>query len=152
MEKVVSYHGGPIEEYPPQVVEVLPAPIARLVVSMLREVVNSGTARRAKSLGLPVAGKTGTTNDYSDASFVGFSSSITCGVWVGFDDRQSLGPREEGARVALPIWMEFMGEAHKDRPAEDFTNSPLLEFPDQVGEILNPSGNSQDAGQTSLEN
>ena len=152
MEKVVSYHGGPIEEHPPQVVEVLPAPIARLALSMLREVVNSGTARRAKSLGLPVAGKTGTTNNYSDASFVGFSSSITCGVWVGFDDRQSLGPREEGARVALPIWMEFMEEAHKDRPAEDFTGSPLLEFPDQVGEILNSTGNPQEARGSSLEN
>jgi penicillin-binding protein 1A len=103
---------------------------------MLREVINSGTATRAKALDRPLAGKTGTTNDFTDAWFVGFSPSLTCGVWVGFDDHHSLGPKEEGARVALPIWMEFMGEALKDQPAEDFPHSPLLTSPDQVKEIL----------------
>ena len=152
IEKVASYRGGLIEAHDPQFVEVLPAPIARLALSMLREVVNSGTARRAKALGLPLAGKTGTTNNYSDASFIGFSPSITCGVWVGFDDRRSLGPREEGARVALPIWMEFMREAHADHPPEDFAGSPLLKSLEQVEEILNPPSLSQRAMEGSLEN
>jgi penicillin-binding protein 1A len=112
------------------------------MVSMLREAINSGTAVRAKAFAAkyPVAGKTGTTNDFSDAWFIGFSPSITCGVWVGFDDHRALGPKEEGARVALPIWMDFMSEALKTRPVEDFPQSPLLTNPDQVKEILASAG------------
>ena len=140
--KVVSFHGATIEQTTPQVVEVLPAPVARLVVSMLREVIHSGTAQQARALNLPLAGKTGTTNDYTDASFIGFSPTITCGVWVGFDDRRSLGPREEGARVALPIWMAFMKEALKEEHLKGFPHSPLLRSPAQVEAILHggPAG------------
>ncbi len=142
IDKVVSYSGATIEQTTPQVVEVLPASVARLVVSMLREVVHSGTAQRAKALNLPLAGKTGTTNDYTDASFLGFSPTITCGVWVGFDARRSLGPREEGARVALPIWMAFMKEALRDEGSKEFPHSPLLRSPAQVEAILHgaPAG------------
>ena len=136
IEKVVSYHGALLEEHRPQVAEVLPAPVARLMVSMLREVVRTGTARRVQSLNLPLAGKTGTTNDYSDAAFIGFSPTVTCGVWVGLDDRETIGPREEGARVALPIWMDFMREAAKVFPAGGFPYSPLLDSPEQVEAIL----------------
>jgi len=84
----------------------------------------------------PVGGKTGTTNDFTDAWFLGFSPSITCGVYVGFDDHRTLGPKEEGARVALPIWLDFMEQVVKDRPVEDFPHSPLLTSPEQVNEIL----------------
>jgi penicillin-binding protein 1A len=83
-----------------------------------------------------MAGKTGTTNDFTDAWFLGFTPSLTCGVYVGLDDHQTLGDKEEGARVALPIWMQFMGEVLKDRPVEDFPHSPLLTNPGQVKEIL----------------
>jgi penicillin-binding protein 1A len=107
---------------------------------MLREVINSGTGVKAKTLNRPLAGKTGTTNDFTDAWFIGFTPSLTCGVWVGFDDHHPLGPKEEGARVALPIWMEFMAEALKDQPVEGFPYSPLLTNPEQVKEILASAG------------
>jgi penicillin-binding protein 1A len=138
IERVNNYDGRVVDEFTPEVTDVLPAPVARLMVSMLRESINSGTAVQAKPLAskYPLAGKTGTTNEFSDAWFIGFSPSITCGVWVGFDDHRSLGPKEEGARVALPIWMEFMEEVLKDRPKEGFPDSPLLTNPDQVKEIL----------------
>jgi penicillin-binding protein 1A len=87
-----------------------------------------------------LAGKTGTTNEFSDAWFIGFSPSISSGVWVGFDDHRSLGPKEEGAKVALPIWMDFMSAALQNRPTEDFPNSPLLTKPEQVKEILASTG------------
>jgi len=138
IERVTNYDGRIVDEFPAEVTDVLPASVARLMVSMLREPINSGTALAAKSLAVkyPLAGKTGTTNDFSDAWFIGFSPSLTCGVWVGFDDHRTLGPKEEGARVALPIWMEFMSETLKERPVENFTHSPLLTNPGQVKEIL----------------
>jgi penicillin-binding protein 1A len=81
---------------------------ARTMVSLLEEVVKHGTASSAKKLNHPVAGKTGTTNDYTDAWFVGFTPSLTCGVWVGFDEKKNLGESETGGHAALPIWMDFM--------------------------------------------
>ncbi len=73
-----------------------------------------------------LGGKTGTTNNYTDAWFVGFSPSVTCGTWVGFDNRQSLGEKETGARAALPIWMDFMKVALANKPNEAFSqpNAP----------------------------
>jgi penicillin-binding protein 1A len=105
---------------------------------MLREVFNSGTAisGRAFAAKFPVAGKTGTTNDFTDAWFLGFNPSLTCGVYVGFDDHRTLGPKEEGARVALPIWLNFMQQIMDGKTAEDFPHSPLLKTPDQVKDIL----------------
>jgi penicillin-binding protein 1A len=140
IERVTNYDGRVIDDFPPEITDVLPAPIARLEVSMLREVINSGTGARAQALKRPLAGKTGTTNDFADTWFIGFSPSLACGVWVGFDDHRELGPKEEGARVALPIWMEFMGEELKDQPVEDFPHSPLLKNPEQVKEILASAG------------
>jgi penicillin-binding protein 1A len=138
IERVTDYDGRMIDEFTPQITDVTPAPIARLMVSMLREPINSGTAIRAKALAqkYSLAGKTGTTNDFTDAWFLGFSPSVTCGVWVGFDDHRSLGDKEEGSHVALPIWMQFMEEVLKTRRAEDFPYSPLLQRPEQVKEIL----------------
>jgi penicillin-binding protein 1A len=136
--RVTNYDGRLIDDFPPEVTDVIPASTARIMVSMLREVFNSGTAEsgRAFAAQYPVAGKTGTTNDFTDAWFLGFSPSLTCGVYVGFDDHRTLGDKEEGSRVALPIWLGFMGEVLKDRPAEGFPHSPLLTSPDQVQEIL----------------
>jgi penicillin-binding protein 1A len=143
--RVTNYDGRVIDDFQPEVTDVLPAPIARLETSMLREVFNSGTAVRAKALAqkYALAGKTGTTNDFADAWFVGFSPSLTCGVWVGFDDHHSLGPGEEGARVALPIWMDFMSQALAGQPVENFPDSPLLTNPDQVQEILASTGSER---------
>ncbi|MGD0012169.1 MAG: PBP1A family penicillin-binding protein [Terriglobia bacterium] len=140
--RVTNYDGRVIDDFQPEVTDVLPASVARLMVSMLREVFNSGTAVRARSLAqkYPMAGKTGTTNDFTDAWFLGFTPSLTCSVYVGFDDHQTLGDKEEGARVALPVWMQFMSEVLKDRPVEDFPHSPLLTNPGQVKEILASAG------------
>jgi penicillin-binding protein 1A len=154
--RVTSYDGRVIDDFPPEVTDVLPAPVARLMVSMLREPIEypTGTAVHAKALAAkyPLAGKTGTTNEFTDAWFLGFSPSLTCGVWVGFDDHHSLqepasplsavaeGFKEEGSHVALPIWMDFMSEALKDRPVENFPYSPVLTSPDQVKQILASAG------------
>ena len=142
INRVTNYDGAVIDEFRPEVTDVLPAGDARVIVSMLREVINSGTATRAHSLAAKyaIAGKTGTTNDFSDAWFIGFSPAITCGVWVGFDDHRTLGPKEEGSHVALPIWMDFMSEALKESPAEQFPNSPLLTSREQAGDILASGG------------
>ena len=82
--------------------------------------IEEGTGRSMRVLKRPLAGKTGTTNDLRDAWFVGFSPQLICGVWVGQDDNRPLGKRETGARAAGPIWREFMGQALKGQPAEDF--------------------------------
>jgi len=142
VSRVTNYDGRVIDDFQPEVADVLPAGDARIMVSMLREVFNSGTAVHAKALAqkYPMAGKTGTTNDFSDAWFLGFTPSITCGVYVGFDDHQSLGDKEEGAKVALPIWMQFMSEYLKGRPVEEFPHSPLLTNPEQVKQILASAG------------
>jgi penicillin-binding protein 1A len=89
---------------------------------MLRDVVDFGTAARARSLGVrvPAAGKTGTTNDFHDAWFVGLTSAVVAGVWVGFDQPSSIGDEAFGAKVALPIWAEFVKETERLLPAEDF--------------------------------
>lgn len=142
--RVTDYNGRLIDEFPPHVTDVLPAGIARIETSMLRQVFMSGTAVRERALALkyPLAGKTGTTNDFSDAWFLGFSPSVTCGVWVGFDDHHTLGKGEEGSHVALPIWAEFMTDVLKDKPIEHFPDSPLLTSPEQVQQILASAGTS----------
>ena len=94
---------------------------ARTMMTFLREVTRAGTGAAAAQLKHPVGGKTGTTNDYTDAWFIGFSPSVTCGVWVGFDDpAETLGKKETGAQAALPIWMDFMRAAIADKPDEQF--------------------------------
>jgi penicillin-binding protein 1A len=93
-----------------------------LTVELLRAVVHDprGTGRRAQTLGRSLAGKTGTTNDQGDAWFMGFSPDVLTGVWVGFDEVRLLGKGETGGRAALPIWIDFMREALRERPARDF--------------------------------
>ena len=123
IRRVTSYDGALLEEARPEVHDVISPQVARTMLAMLEEVVQMGTAIRARELGRPLAGKTGTTNDFTDAWFIGFSPSLTAGVWVGFDDKQtSLGKKESGAKAALPIWMGFMKAALGDKPPEDFPN------------------------------
>jgi penicillin-binding protein 1A len=102
--------------------QVLDPPHAFLVADLLRAPIEhpGGTSVKAKALGRPAAGKTGTTNDQGDAWFVGFTPDVAAGVWVGFDVRQVLGAKETGGRAALPIWVEFMKAAHEGRPVRDF--------------------------------
>ena len=128
IRRVTSYDGALLEEAHPEVHDVVSPDVARTMTAMLEEVIQFGTGVQAKALGRPAAGKTGTTQDYTDAWFVGFTPQITAGVWVGFDDKQiSLGKKETGARAALPIWLEFMQGAVAGTPVTDFANVVPLE-------------------------
>ena len=98
------------------------------IVSLMEGVVQRGTGRSIASLGRPLAGKTGTTNDSYDTWFVGFSPDLVCGVFVGFDQPKSLGKRETGASVAAPAFKQFMAEALKDQPAIPFRIPPGIEM------------------------
>ena len=101
---------------------------AFIMTYLLQGVIQHGTGQRAKVLGRPVAGKTGTSSDYSDAWFIGYSPSLLAGVWVGFDDKTSLGKNETGARAALPIWISFMSQALKNTPVETPKPPPGITF------------------------
>ena len=93
-----------------------------MTTRLMQEVMTHGTASSARSLGfkLPAAGKTGTTNDFKDAWFVGFTSSMTCGVWVGFDQPTTIIPHGYGSALALPVWTQVMSKASERYPAEAF--------------------------------
>ena len=126
ISKVTDYEGRVLEEDFPDVKDVVSSRTARLMTSMLREVVLHGTAISAASVKYPLAGKTGTTNDFTDAWFVGFSPSISAGVWIGYDEKKSLGPKETGALAALPIWIDFMKSALAGKDAGEFQPPPEL--------------------------
>lgn len=126
LTKVTDYDGRVLEENYPGVKDVVSARTARLMTSMLQGVVQHGTAIAAASLKLPLGGKTGTTNDFTDAWFVGFSPNLTAGVWVGYDEKKTLGEKETGARAALPIWTEFMTAALAGKDPGKFQPPPDL--------------------------
>ena len=124
--RVTDYEGRVLEEDFPDVKDVVSQRTARIMTSMLREVVLHGTGIAASKLPFPVGGKTGTTNDFTDAWFVGFSPTMTCGVWVGYDEKKSLGAKETGAHAALPIWMNFMTAAMAGKEAGEFQPPPVV--------------------------
>jgi penicillin-binding protein 1A len=119
IRKVTDYEGHVLEEDFPDAKDVTSQRTARTMVSLLEGVVTHGTAISAKKLNHPVAGKTGTTNDYTDAWFIGFTPSVTCGVWVGFDEKKNLGNNETGGHAALPIWIDFMRTVIADPARKD---------------------------------
>jgi penicillin-binding protein 1A len=128
IRRVTSYDGALLEEAHPEVHDVISPEVAHTMTAMLEEVIQFGTGMQARALGRPAAGKTGTTQDYTDAWFIGFTPQVTAGVWVGFDDKQiSLGKKETGARAALPIWLEFMQGALAGMPEVEFANVTPLE-------------------------
>lgn len=100
--------------------QVISRETAYLITNMLEDVIQRGTGQLAKSIDRPVAGKTGTTNDYTDAWFMGYTPNLVAGVWVGFDDLRTLGETESGAHAALPLWVDFMTEALKGLPVMPF--------------------------------
>lgn len=129
----------PLENDPDQ---VLDPRVAYVATHLMKEVVNFGTGVEAKQLGRPAAGKTGTTNEYQDGWFMGFTPEVVTGVWVGYDTQKSLGSGETGARVALPIWLEFMKEAVKNTPQTDFEVPPGIKFVSihpQTGKLAPPN-------------
>src|SRR5579862_1354588 len=128
IRRVTSYDGALLEEAHPSIHDVVSLEVARTMTAMLEEVVQFGTGIEAKALKRPAAGKTGTTQDYTDAWFIGFTPQVTAGVWVGYDNKQiSLGKKETGARAALPIWLEFMQNGLAGMPVLDFPNVVPLE-------------------------
>jgi penicillin-binding protein 1A len=120
IRKVSNADGLTLWEDAPAVNEVIDQQTARTMMVLLRAVTAYGTGHDAAALKHPFGGKTGTTSDYTDAWFMGFSPSVTCGVWVGYDSRQSLGEKETGAKAALPIWMDFMKAAIVGKDGERF--------------------------------
>jgi membrane carboxypeptidase/penicillin-binding protein len=126
--RVRDAEGGTAFRQPVERERVLSAPVAFQMVAMLSDVVDRGTAAAVRRLGVrfPVAGKTGSTNDYKDAWFVGFSSTVVAGVWVGFDQPESIGKDGSGARYALPIWTDFMQRAARIRVPAAFERPPGL--------------------------
>ncbi len=120
--KVEDKNGTVLEKNSPRPVEVLSEETASVMTSMLQSVMDHGTGFPARAMGFlnPAAGKTGTMDEYNDAWFVGYTPSVVCGVWVGYDEKKPIGPGMTGARAALPAWTEFMVGATRGRPVEDF--------------------------------
>ncbi len=120
--RVEDAEGNVVQEQPVRTRRVMSEQAAFQAVSMLREVVESGTGASARTLGVrgPVGGKTGTTSEFKDAWFVGFTTSVVAGVWVGHDQPEPIGTEAYGAKVALPIWADFMRRIARVRPAEEF--------------------------------
>jgi len=117
---VKDHAGRVLEQQTPALRRVIARETAYMMNSMMEDVVQRGTARRARELGRPLAGKTGTTNEFNDAWFVGYAPQLVAGVWVGFDDRRSIGDKETGSSAALPIWMTFMDKALSRYPVAHF--------------------------------
>jgi penicillin-binding protein 1A len=121
VSRITDREGNVVEETRPAAKDAIRADTAYIMTSLLKGVVERGTAARARALKRPIAGKTGTTNDYTDGWFIGYEPSLAAGVWVGFDEkRESLGRGSDGAHTALPIWMDFWGTVMKDRPVDDY--------------------------------
>jgi penicillin-binding protein 1A len=121
IRKVTNADGLTLSESPTTVAESTSMKTARIMMTLLKSVIApGGTAAEAGALHHPLGGKTGTTSDFNDAWFIGFSPSVTAGVWVGYDNRQSLGDKESGGHAALPLWIDFMKVAIADHPDEHF--------------------------------
>ncbi len=133
---VTNAQGKLLEEHVPEGREALTPEMAYVVTHMLRGVVERGTGQGAKALGRPIAAKTGTTNDYSNAWFIGFTPHLATGVWVGYDRPRSLGREETGGRTAVPIWTSYMARILGDGPREDF---PVPERVSLIPIDLDPS-------------
>jgi penicillin-binding protein 1A len=120
IRKVSNADGIELWEEKPSVNAVIGQQTARTMMTLLKGVTQHGTGQAAAKLNHPLGGKTGTTSDFTDAWFLGFSPSITCGVWIGYDNRESLGEKETGAVTALPVWITFMKAAIAGKDDEQF--------------------------------
>ncbi|WNG31905.1 PBP1A family penicillin-binding protein [Cystobacter fuscus] len=122
--KVTNAQGKVLEEHQPAFEEKLPPAVAFLTTSLMRSVVEEGTARAVTELNRPAAGKTGTANESRDTWFSGYTADWVASAWVGFDDHSPLGSSETGGRAPLPIWLEFMRAAHEGLPSREFDVPP----------------------------
>ncbi len=125
---VKDSHGNILEQHRTELSQVLSPQVAYLMLSMLQDTMTYGTGRVVRRLGFsrPAAGKTGSTNDFTDAWFIGFTPSLACGAWIGYDDRRTMGKNLTGGLIAAPIWTAFMAEALEDKSYEDFERPPGL--------------------------
>lgn len=142
VSKIVGPDGQeltPRPRLPPR--RVLEPDVAYLTTSLMTSVIDHGTGQRAKVLGRPLAGKTGTSNDSKDTWFAGFSTDVAAVTWVGYDDGKPLGGSEAGGTTALPAWIAFMKAAHEGRPKSDFPRpAGLVEatIDKRTGKLANP--------------
>ena len=125
---VKDQHDKILEQHMFEPRQVVSKETAYLITHMMMDVIQSGTGRRARSIGRPLAGKTGTTNNFQDAWFVGYAPNLAVGVWVGFDSVERLGKKESGAHAALPIWTQIMDEALKAVPVQTFAIPEGIRF------------------------
>jgi penicillin-binding protein 1A len=145
IEAVVDANGQTLETHVPEPREAISKESAYLITSMMEDVIQKGTGQAAKGLGRPLAGKTGTTNDFTDAWFVGGAPNLVTGVWVGFDEIRTIGEREAGARAALPIWIGYMKKALEPLPVIPFTvpDGVITVKIDPATGLLAPEGTNQ---------
>ena len=127
IRRVLDRDGAVMEEWEKTTYKVISEYVALTMVSMMRGVVQGGTASAAQSLGVPLAGKTGTVNDHTDVWFLGYTPTYVTGVWMGYPGRKKpLGNEMTGAAGALPYFIEFMKDFLKDKPKEDFPKAPTM--------------------------
>jgi penicillin-binding protein 1A len=137
--KIVNARGETLEEHFAEAQRVVSPEIAYMMTNLMEGVIQNGTGRRMRALGRPAAGKTGTTNDFRDAWFLGYTPEFLTGVWVGIDDRTTLGQGEAGGRVAGPVWLEFMQEAVRGYSITDFAIPSGVRFVRIVAESGTPA-------------
>ncbi len=128
VESIFDRHGKDITLNLEPERPVLSPETAYFMTFLLKEVVRTGTGRCAKALGVPAGGKTGTTDNYHDAWFIGFTKEVTCGVWIGYDNIRPLGRRETGGRAACPLWLKVMKERPEGYQNKDFNPPPGVVF------------------------
>ena len=151
MISVFDSGGRQVFDQPINREQLISPAVAFQMTSMLRDVIERGTGASARTLGVrgPVAGKTGTTDDYHDAWFVGYSTSVVVGVWVGFDQPASIGREAYGARIALPIWADFMKRTARQLPASEFVVPPGIHAEELCSVLPAPVDAAQSTGSSS---
>lgn len=145
IQSVLDANGATLETHVPDPREAVSKETAYLITNMMEDVIQRGTAQTARGMGRPLAGKTGTTNEFTDAWFVGGAPNLVTGVWVGFDEIRSLGEKEAGSHAALPIWISYMKAALKPLPVAPFAIPDGIVFAkvDPATGLLAPEGTDQ---------
>lgn len=141
IKKVEDRDGKTLEYNQAEARQAMSPSVAYLMTYLLTQVIQDGTGKAALRLGRPAAGKTGTTNDYTDAWFVGYTPDVVCGVWTGLDDHHTLGRGETGGNAALPIWLPFMQTVHEGKPVRPFKvpgGVTLARVDDSTGMLAGP--------------
>ncbi len=146
IQEVRNRKGEIIEQLEPVFNEAVDPVTAFQVVHLLRGVIQDGTGRNARVLGIPAGGKTGTTDNCRDAWFIGFTPEVVATVWVGREDKKSLGYKETGGRVACPIWTSFMSVTKEEMIKQDFSmpqGIAMVPVDRQTGEIIIPKKDNE---------